>query len=261
MIRFLMFFGVIIFCVNSYAQINAKKKSTIKFLNHNYFRINDTLYAGEFEVTNKDYKKFLQQLSVDEYEKCKVDSSQWIRTNEPVNYSVQKRYNSDGAFDYYPVVNISHYGAAKYCEWLGIKGKQKLRKYKMVFTLPNESEWISFANINSFKVNFISSSDGKDDEGKYIGNIKAMVGDSLYARIDGGYYTVRVDAYHPNNFGLYNVIGNVAEMTDVDGVQKGGSWDDYLKDCYVDKIQHYSTPDPRVGFRVVAIVLPQKSTR
>ncbi len=30
---------------------------------------------------------------------------------------------------------------------------------------------------------------------------------------DGGFYTVRADAYWPNDYGLYNMSGNVAEWT------------------------------------------------
>jgi formylglycine-generating enzyme required for sulfatase activity len=30
---------------------------------------------------------------------------------------------------------------------------------------------------------------------------------------DGGFYTVRADSYFPNDYGLYNMAGNVAEWT------------------------------------------------
>lgn len=30
---------------------------------------------------------------------------------------------------------------------------------------------------------------------------------------DGGFYTVKADAYFPNDYGLYNMSGNVAEWT------------------------------------------------
>ena len=30
---------------------------------------------------------------------------------------------------------------------------------------------------------------------------------------DGGFYTVKVDAYFPNDYGLYNMAGNVSEWT------------------------------------------------
>jgi len=54
---------------------------------------------------------------------------------------------------------------------------------------------------------------------------------------------------------LYNVIGNASEMINTEGLQKGGDWFTLLEDCSVDKKQNYETPDPRVGFRVIAKVL------
>ena len=39
--------------------------------------------------------------------------------------------------------------------------------------------------------------------------------------MDGGFFPVGVDTYLPNEYGLYNTIGNVAEMTAVKGKAKG----------------------------------------
>jgi hypothetical protein len=127
-------------------------------------------------------------------------------------------------------------------------------KSRAKFKLPTAQEWTLLSNTNpetGLPFNLLS---GKNQVGKYLENIKAYRGDSVNLGEDGGFYTVRTDAYAANLFGLYNVIGNAAEMTDIKDVQKGGSWLDDLKDCTTDKVQTYVTPDPRVGFRVVMII-------
>jgi gliding motility-associated lipoprotein GldK len=47
-------------------------------------------------------------------------------------------------------------------------------------------------------------------KGCYLANFKPNRGN--YSA-DGGLYTVRADAYWPNDYGLYNMSGNVAEWT------------------------------------------------
>lgn len=54
-----------------------------------------------------------------------------------------------------------------------------------------------------------------------------------------------------NNYGLYNMIGNVAEMVKEKGVVKGGSYRDKLKDCSIDRKGEYVGASPTVGFRAV----------
>lgn len=55
--------------------------------------------------------------------------------------------------------------------------------------------------------------------------------------------------YKPYN-GLYDMIGNVSEMINEKGKQKGGNWDCFINECGVNKTQYYKDNDPRVGFRV-----------
>jgi formylglycine-generating enzyme required for sulfatase activity len=54
-----------------------------------------------------------------------------------------------------------------------------------------------------------------------------------------------------NNYGLYNMIGNVAELVKEKGITKGGSYRDNLVECSIDKKGEYIGASPTVGFRTV----------
>jgi formylglycine-generating enzyme required for sulfatase activity len=223
-----------------------------------YHRINDTLYASIFEACNQDYNDFLSYLGDAEYEKYKVDSTQWVQ-KFVYSYNVPMRihYNRHEAFFNYPVVNVSHAGAVKYCEWLTRRYSNRLKDYSLTFRLPTEEEWLLLAHYNPQTQLPYHLQNGMKDT-FYLMNFKPVVNGKNDYPADGGFYTVRVDGYWPDSCSLFNVIGNVAEMTAIEGVHKGGSWDDILEDCLVDKKQTYPTPDPRVGFRVIAIAERRK---
>jgi len=50
--------------------------------------------------------------------------------------------------------------------------------------------------------------------------------------------------------GHYNLIGNVAEMTSIKGIAKGGSFNHYAIEIGENKVQTYTKPEPWLGFRV-----------
>jgi formylglycine-generating enzyme required for sulfatase activity len=54
-----------------------------------------------------------------------------------------------------------------------------------------------------------------------------------------------------NNYGLYNMIGNVSELVKEKGITKGGSYLDKLEDCAIEKKGKYIGASPTVGFRAV----------
>ena len=59
-------------------------------------------------------------------------------------------------------------------------------------------------------------------------------------------------SHHPNNYGLYNMSGNVAEMVYERGIAYGGSFLDTGYDIRIDSEKPYDAPSPLIGFRVIA---------
>ena len=76
---------------------------------------------------------------------------------------------------------------------------------------------------------------------------------------DGRLITNWVYLYEPTNqFKLYNMFGNVAEMTSEKGIAKGGSFYHTLEECAADRVQIYDSPLAWLGFRCVAEVVVRK---
>lgn len=93
----------------------------------------DTYYIGEFEVTNAEYKKFLDD---EGYENKEYWSNGGFgRFSEPLHWH-DADYNGGGLPDNenFPVVGTSWYEAAAYCSWLSAKTDS-------VYHLPTEAEW------------------------------------------------------------------------------------------------------------------------
>ncbi|MDO7886695.1 formylglycine-generating enzyme family protein [Hymenobacter cheonanensis] len=60
--------------------------------------------------------------------------------------------------------------------------------------------------------------------------------------------------HSPNKYGLFNMIGNVAELTAKRGIAKGGSFKQSIKECAVQANFSYTQPQPWLGFRCACTV-------
>lgn len=144
------------------------------------------------------------------------DTLCWIRDfsysyNEPMT----KRYFSHPAYGNYPVVGINWKQAVAFCEWrtkfLNSFLESKKRITESDFRLPTEAEWEYAARGGRSQSMFPWGNYYlRNKKGCLLANFKPGRGN--YPE-DGGFYTVRADAYWPNDFGLYNMAGNVAEWT------------------------------------------------
>jgi len=151
-------------------------------------------YVDTYEVTNAEYRAFLAELSDDERDEFLPDSTAWedARTSE----SWDAYFRSDFYADY-PVVAVSWRQAQAYCQ------AQNKR-------LPTEAEWEYAARAGHIgRVYPWEGLDVRNDNGAFLANYKPEGG---YAA-DGYAFTAPVDAFPPNDWGIYNMAGNVSEWT------------------------------------------------
>ncbi len=144
------------------------------------------------------------------------DTLCWIRDfaysyNEPM----AKQYFSHPAYGNYPVVGVNWKQATAFCEWrthyLMAFNESKKRAGQTDFRLPTEAQWEYAARGGRSQSSYPWGGPYlRNKKGCLLANFKPGRGN--YPE-DGGLYTVRADAYWPNDFGLYNMAGNVAEWT------------------------------------------------
>jgi gliding motility-associated lipoprotein GldK len=172
----------------------------------------DLKEAAQKQNEGKPRSQFIRKRDVKIY----PDTLVWIRDfsyayNEPMT----KRYYAHPAFGNYPVVGVNWVQASVFCEWRTRYLNANLEKKHMAtesdFRLPTESEWEYAARGGRSQSMFPWGNYYlRNKKGCLLANFKPGRGN--YPE-DGGFYTVRADAYWPNDFGLYCMAGNVAEWT------------------------------------------------
>lgn len=244
---------------------------------------------------SKGLEKSLSDFIVTQNQAVYPDTLVWMRDfsysyNEPQT----RLYFSHPAYNDYPVVGVTWKQAVAFCNWrtnnsdyyLGRKGRPEY-KIDGIYRLPTEAEWEYAARGNRTGSMFgWGNYYLRNKKGCLLANFKPGRGN--YAE-DGGFYTVRADAYWPNEYGLYNMSGNVAEWTsslyyegaynfmndlspdirydaadsdkprDKRKVVRGGSWKDiqYFLQASTRTYEYQDTAKSYIGFRCVVDLTPR----
>ena len=119
------------------------------------------------------------------------------------------------AYGEYPVVGVNWEQAKAFCNWrtnyrLSLLSPYE-RKYETEYRLPTEIEWEYAARGN--KDNSIYPWGGpysRNSKGCFLANFKPVRGNYI---ADGYAFTAPAVSYWANDFGLYNMSGNVSEWT------------------------------------------------
>ncbi len=93
----------------------------------------------------------------------------------------------------------------------------------------------------------------------FLANIKAPDEITCPAGIKGDGFTLTspIGTYFANSMGLYDVVGNVAEMTNLDGIAMGGSWNHPAEESTITSINRYEGSDISVGIRLFMEVIEE----
>jgi len=166
-----------------------------------------------YDNGNSPRSSFINEKKINIY----PDTLVWIRDfaysyNEPM----ARNYFWHPAFDDYPVVGVDWHMANAFAHWrTNLWNKYQSSRKDGVntedFRLPSEHEWEYAARGGHDLAPYPWG-------GPYVRNSKGCLlanfkpGRGNYPE-DGGLYTVKADAYFPNDYGLYNMAGNVSEWT------------------------------------------------
>jgi formylglycine-generating enzyme len=205
--------------------------------------------------------------------------------NEPMT----ENYFWHPAYDDYPVVGITWQQANAFNVWrtqlMNTWLSQNDEAFVNRFRLPTEAEW-EYASRGGLDLAPFPWGGPyvRNRQGCFLGNFKPLHGNYVD---DGGFHTVPVDSYTPNDYGLYNMAGNVAEWTstafdesvyDFDHdlnpeysydalandppslkrkVIRGGSWKDigYYMQTGTRSFEYQDTTKAYIGFRSVMTFL------
>ena len=177
-----------------------------------FVRITHACYFGEYEVTRGQFAQFVAATSFRTLAEVAPGGIVLENAEQPTKWLPDKKSTwRDPGFaqeDDHPVVQIAWNDAVAFCEWLSKKENAKYR-------LPTEAEWEYACRAGTVSRYYNGNEIGEVTEIANVADASAKKvfpkwGESVTTS-DGYVYTSPVGHFRPNNFGLYDMLGNAAE--------------------------------------------------
>lgn len=271
-------------------QINLNKQVTI-----------GGFYMDDTEITNNEYRQFVEVFLTDSvgegsesnwtYEDFMTDlypdTTVWVRDfSHHMGDPMMEYYWKHPAFDEYPVVGVDWFACKVFCEWRTLHMNTFRANIGLVdmprFRLPSEAEWEYAARGGRDMAKYPWGNPYiRNAKGCMLANFKPGRG-NYYD--DGFMYSSPVASYFSNDYGLYDMAGNVAEWcedayfpaampvtwdlnpTYFDDFEprkiiRGGSWKDiaYYLETGTRTYEYQDTTKSYIGFRCAMTYLGRSS--
>lgn len=182
-------------------------------------------YMDDTEITNHEYRQFVDALLMDSISvlgeeeimtKYYPDTTVWKKDFAYTNGDpMVEYYYMHPSFDTYPVVGVSWTAAQYFSKWrTNIYNDYRSQEgmfRSQSFRLPTEAEWEWAARGGRQGAKYPWGNPyTMNGKGCFLANFKPQRGNY---DADGYPYTGPANAYNPNEYGLYNMAGNVSEWT------------------------------------------------
>jgi len=255
--------------VKRYKQVSLKKplKFNASYFKANFLFLNDSLKAQKYEVNNELYNLFLNETKY-QIQDTLVWEDQFIYSNR---FAINYRWNN--LYTNYPAVGMTRVDISAFCDWLALKYKTATG-LDAKFRLPTEKEWELAARgglenspypwggpycrnskgrlLANFRYLPESFTTKNNKTGKMDYHYPKGTDEMFGADADGFIAPAPIDHYYPNDYGFYNIAGNVSEMLAEKGFTKGGSWKSEKYFLQISSREAFDDlPSSQVGFRLV----------
>ena len=227
----------------------------------------DNFFFDETELSNLHWREYLSWLKRNQgpdtslHRLAYPDTTVWRNVEGGYTEPMEKTYLHHPAYNDYPVVGVTHAQAKAYCSWRTDRVKEMLAANfgdkprimdiakRLEYRLPTKTEWEMVARLND--VNQTRLRLKKKNAGKPPFNL-----DYSSQHLTESYmFTAPGRSYLPGTKGVFNMIGNVAEMVEEQGVAKGGSFIHSESEVLSGRDFPYEQQEYWLGFRCVCEIL------